>query len=630
MFRDHSVLVRTASVLALSVSWGVACTASAPPPGLGGDGDNPTSSTDSDHPTTENSTTEITLANGDGDLGGDGDTGGNAVCGDGSIGTGEACDDANAMAGDGCSADCQLVEPGYLCREEGTPCHPYSKCGDGILGFAEQCDDAGNATPGCSDLCKLELGYKCDGSPSVCVPTVCGDTAVDGTETCEDGNTVPFDGCDTNCNKEPDCATMSGMGCTSSCGDGLIIGDEACDDGNAQDGDGCSATCQQEMGYTCTVPAVDPNQPLKLPIVFRDFNVGAPTDFRAPESGPVEDWECNGYSRGIATNALNMQGKPVYASSPAKSCVTAAGFPTWYVDSEQSATVLGHVTLFPNGDGGYVNRLNDDGDQFVAADPDDPAEVIELDGNPLFFPVDDAPNAKTPMSQYSEARIPAQVYQGIGWPWEAGGTDENPPAGSPQHNFHFTSEIAYWFEYSNTMAAELTFIGDDDVFVFVNRKLVLDLGGIHVPLLGRFTLSAGGAIATHIEEPLDPGAEAPIPMDDIDDTMTAAELGLEEGKVYEIKVFHAERKRTGSSFKLTLAGFNTSRSDCVAECGDGIIGGNEECDDGVNDGGYNECQAGCKLGGYCGDAIVQEGEICDDAAPDAPASCHGCRIIVVR
>ena len=98
-----------------------------------------------------------------------------------------------------------------------------------------------------------------------------------------------------------------------------------------------------------------------------------------------------------------------------------------------------------------------------------------------------------------------------------------------------------------------------------------------------------------------------------------------------LKIFHAERQSFGSTFKLTLSGFSTSRSDCNAKCGDGIIGAGEECDDGVNDGGYNECQAGCKLGAYCGDGVVDEGEHCDDGnRVDGDGCGSGCRRLIVK
>ena len=35
------------------------------------------------------------------------------------------------------------------------------------------------------------------------------------------------------------------------CGDGVIEGTEQCDDGNTVNGDGCSSTCQVESGFTC-------------------------------------------------------------------------------------------------------------------------------------------------------------------------------------------------------------------------------------------------------------------------------------------------------------------------------------------------------------------------------------------
>ena len=73
---------------------------------------------------------------------------------------------------------------------------PPTTCGDGILDPAESCDD-GNAVAGdgCSPTCRVEIGFKCSGSPSICTPTTCGDGMVEGSEGCDDGNTMPFDGC---------------------------------------------------------------------------------------------------------------------------------------------------------------------------------------------------------------------------------------------------------------------------------------------------------------------------------------------------------------------------------------------------------------------------------------------------
>ena len=90
-------------------------------------------------------------------------------CGDGVRTSDEACDDGNTVAGDGCSADCRTVEPGFSCTPAGKPCHRVARCGDGVVVPPELCDD-GNTTAGdgCSATCKIELGYKCSGSPSVC------------------------------------------------------------------------------------------------------------------------------------------------------------------------------------------------------------------------------------------------------------------------------------------------------------------------------------------------------------------------------------------------------------------------------------------------------------------------------
>src|SRR5262249_45710045 len=106
---------------------------------------------------------------------------------------------------------------------------------------------------GCSATCKLEPGYVCDAppatpdptTPAACHRTVCGDSRKEGTEACDDGNTVDGDGCSGRCSFEPDCSSGT---CSSACGDAVKLAPEACDDGNTKDGDGCSHDCALEMG----------------------------------------------------------------------------------------------------------------------------------------------------------------------------------------------------------------------------------------------------------------------------------------------------------------------------------------------------------------------------------------------
>lgn len=596
------------------------------------------------------------------------------VCGNAALETQEACDDGNLTAGDGCSEKC-FVEEGFVCPKEGEACRPYAKCGDGKLVFPEQCDDDGvEAGDGCSPLCKLEVGFKCDGEPSTCVPTVCGDGNLEGAETCEAADGMPFDGCSLTCQAEPSC---TGDGCTSSCGDGLVIGSEQCDDGNATPNDGCSADCQIEEGYECPpTPACEgENCFLELPIIYRDFQ-GTHPDFYPPE-----DKTCTSATAGLAANRLGDDGKPVLAgSSP---CIESAdSFAEWYgAKPGPSATLVDHIKLYPNGQGGFVNRYGENGEAWprvateqqtatvrcteagccAGEDPWNCCEanettcractynassgceqtIDELDGNPLFFPLDGNPDALP--AGGGAAKIPSEIYGAVGWPWENPACADGGVCTTPEHNFFFTTEIAYWFKYEEGATANLTFVGDDDVWVYLNRRLVLDLGGIHVPLSGSLSLTADGNVTLRTAQPDDANAPTAMPQPAGDTqlsltTTTAAELGLEPGGVYEIKMFHAERKPEGSSFQLTLSGFNAARSQCTAICGDGILGAGEQCDDGMNNAKqgepipHNGCGFNCELGAYCGDGIVQSesGEECDDGDPNAPNDCSGCRRITVK
>jgi fibro-slime domain-containing protein len=526
----------------------------------------------------------LNLAGSSGDLGlcGDACPPGSAspgTCGDGKLTEDEACDDGNVMAGDGCAADCLSVDPGFSCSPAGEPCHVVALCGDGVVSSNEMCDD-GNVVSGdgCGARCKLELGSQCEGEPSQCRPTTCGDGAKEGAEGCDDGNAIPLDGCSATCQSEPDC---SGPSCTSYCGDGLII-DEECDDANALDGDGCSADCKREPGFECVQRAscemIGDTCALRVPAVFRDF------------TSAHADFHCGG-GTGRPTIATTLTaGKPVLLNGSTGCISSAQSFTEWYTDGSHNRVIPSSILLFDNDAGGFVNRYGANGERWL--DSND----APLDGNPVFLPIDAAPNA------FTDARVNATIA-----PVYTGDNNWHPesdfvPTAVP-HNFLFTTEVQYWFRYDADFSARLDFLGDDDVWVFVNGTLALDLGGLHVPEPGSVTI----------------------------DATTATTYALEAGKVYSIKVFHAERNPTGSSFKLTLSGFESAPSECEPVCGDGIVSLGEECDDASNDGGYGECEPGCKVGARCGDGIVQEDEHCDDGnRKDGDGCGSACRNVVVK
>jgi len=83
------------------------------------------------------------------------------------------------------------------------------------------------------------------------------------------------------------------------------------------------------------------------------------------------------------------------------------------------------------------------------------------------------------------------------------------------HNYHFTVELATTFTY--LAGQTFSFTGDDDLFLFINNQLAIDLGGVH------------GALSASV---------------DLDT------LGLTPGQDYSFNLFFAERHTTQSTFNI--------------------------------------------------------------------------------
>jgi fibro-slime domain-containing protein len=471
------------------------------------------------------------------------------TCGDGNIDPGEECDDGNGLDGDGCSSACK-EESGFACStatiQDTSTCQSGSgQCLElGITYRDFQPENA--ASGGHPDFPFLGTRYNGAVAPTtICVPNSAG----------------PAYGNDS----------------TSRCW-GIVAANLL--SGKPQPGSTTTCTCQfsdWNIGNSSRIPGGYTQAASDSPL-----SSGAGSFQGGTAGNPVTTTSTAGAYTGVLTGyTQSSPGGPIWKGTvPAYKNATSFG--QWFKDDPTVNKTFTTVLELPSLGSDvyqYASKTHLAQGGFFPLDALNPSQATLCNLWPYWNRYGGTPIWTTCQGdQYlfpphvTQADCPAGSTAATGcWVTSVAGVT---------HDSYFTDEARYYFVYDGTTGMSLQFYGDDDLYIFINGVLVLDLGGIHQQLPGMVTVTGspgdaqvteGGCLdsagniagATAGATACSPANGTKVPATTPDDfRVHTVALGLVSGKTYEIAIFGADRHPPESNYQLTMQGFTRKRSIC--------------------------------------------------------------------